>query len=173
MRDEPRGNDCMSRGDRRHRRRIETAVHKLERKPGHASSESKVAREMGLSLDDCQELPGKVRGTQRLYLEGMGGDEGDDDLDRHVADEDANPLGRPLDQRMREARVEAIKNLPDREPYVMRMYHEHDMNLKDSAAVLGVTGSRVCHLHRPRIARLRMRLREPWVKVQSAGWVKV
>ena len=56
---------------------------------------------------------------------------------------------------MREALVEAIKNLPEREQYVMSMYYEHDMNLKEIAAVLGVTESRVCQLHSQSIARLR------------------
>jgi hypothetical protein len=50
---------------------------------------------MGLSLTEYQDLLGKVRGTQLIYLEDMSGDEGDDDyLDRHVADEDSNPLAR-------------------------------------------------------------------------------
>jgi DNA-directed RNA polymerase sigma subunit (sigma70/sigma32) len=89
-----------------------------------------------------------VRGTQLIYLEDMSGDEGDDDfLDRHVADADANPVARLQDQRMRQALVDAIKNLPEREQYVMSMYYEHDMNLKEIAAVLGVTESRVCQLH--------------------------
>ena len=64
------------------------------------------------------------------------------------------------DRRMREALVEAIKNLPEREQYVMSMYYEHDMNLKEIAAVLGVTESRVCQLHSQSIARLRTKLRE-------------
>jgi RNA polymerase sigma factor FliA len=161
MLDELRGNDWMSRGDRRHQRSIETAVHKLEQKLGRAPSESEISREMGLSLTEYQELLGKVRGTQLIYLEDMSGDEGDDDyLDRHVADEEANPMMRLEDQRMREALVEAIKNLPEREQYVMSMYYEHDMNLKEIAAVLGVTESRVCQLHSQSIARLRAKLRE-------------
>jgi len=41
------------------------------------------------------------------------------------------------DQRMREALVDAIKNLPEREQYVMSMYYEHDMNLKEIAAGAG------------------------------------
>ena len=45
---------------------------------------------------------------------------------------------------MRSALVEAIKVLPEREQYVMSMYYEHDMNLKEIAAVLKVTESRVC-----------------------------
>ena len=53
MLDELRGNDWMSRGDRRHQRSIETAVHKLEQRHGRAPSESEIAREMGLSLTVC------------------------------------------------------------------------------------------------------------------------
>jgi len=161
MLDELRGNDWMSRGDRRHQRTIEAAVHKLEQKLHRAPTESEIAQEMGLSLADYQELLTKVRGTQLIYLEDMSGDDGDEDyLDRHVHDEEANPLGRLQDQRMRQALVEAIKNLPEREQYVMSMYYEHDMNLKEIAAVLKVTESRVCQLHSQSIARLRTRLRE-------------
>ena len=118
------------------------------------------AAELGMALDDYQSLLGKVRGTQLVYLEDMSGDEGDSDyLDRHVADTDADPLARLNDRRMREALVEAIKGLPEREQYVMSMYYEHDMNLKEIAAVLGVTESRVCQLHSQSIARLRAKLR--------------
>jgi len=42
---------------------------------------------------------------------------------------------------------------------VMSMYYEQDMNLKEIAAVLGVTESRVCQLHSQSIARLRAKLR--------------
>lgn len=161
MLDELRGADWMSRGDRRQQRSIEAAVHKLEQRLGRAPSEGEIAREMGLSLSDYQELLGKVRGTQLLYLEDLGGDEGDHSyLDRHVPDEDANPVGQLQDRRMREALVAAIKNLPEREQFVMSMYYEQDMNLKEIAAVLGVTESRVCQLHSQSIARLRARLRE-------------
>jgi RNA polymerase sigma factor for flagellar operon FliA len=161
MLDELRGNDWMSRGDRRHQRSIESAVHKLEQRHGRAPNESEIADEMGLSLQQYQDLLSRVRGTQLIHLEDMSGDEGDKDyLDRHVADADANPMMRLQDQRMREALVEAIKNLPEREQFVMSMYYEQDMNLKEIAAVLGVTESRVCQLHSQSIARLRTRLRD-------------
>ena len=160
MLDELRGSDWMSRGDRRQQRAIETAVHKLEQRLGRAPNETEIAKEMELTLPEYQQLLGKVRGTQLIYLEDMSGDDGDEDyLDRHVADEDANPLGRLQDQRMREALVEAIKNLPEREQFVMSMFYEQDMNLKEIAAVLGVTESRVCQLHSQSIARLRAKLR--------------
>ena len=161
MLDELRGSDWMSRGNRKQQRDIESAVHRLEQKLGRAPHESEIAAEMGVTLAQYQETLTKVRGTQLVYLEDMGGDEGSDDyLDRHVASEDANPLAMLQDHRMREALVEAIKNLPEREQYVMSMYYEHDMNLKEIAAVLGVTESRVCQLHSQSIARLRVKLRE-------------
>ena len=161
MLDELRGSDWMSRGDRRHQRAIEAAVHKLEQRLGRAPNESEIAREMGLKLQEYQELLGKVRGTQLVYLEDMAGDEGDEDfLDRHMVDVEANPLGRLSDHRMRQALVAAIEALPEREQYVMSMYYEHDMNLKEIAAVLGVTESRVCQLHSQSIARLRTKMRE-------------
>jgi len=160
MLDELRGGDWMSRGDRRHQRSIEAAVHKLEQKLQRAPNESEIADEMGMMLADYQELLGKVRGTQLFYLEDLSGDEGDDFLDRHVADEGANPLDMLEDHRMREALVEAIGKLPEREQHVMSMYYEHDMNLKEIAVVLGVTESRICQLHSQSIARLRSKLRQ-------------
>jgi len=42
----------------------------------------------------------------------------------------------------------------------MSMYYEHDMNLKEIAAVLGVTESRVCQRHSQSIARPRTKLRD-------------
>ena len=160
MLDELRGSDWMSRGTRKQQRTIEQAVHRLEQKLGRAPKEAEIAKEMGLPLLEYQELLGKVRGTQLIYLEDMSGDDGDADfLDRHVADEDSNPLDQLEDQRMRQALIDAIKLLPEREQHVMSMYYEHDMNLKEIAAVLGVTESRVCQLHSQTIARLRTKLR--------------
>ncbi len=162
MLDELRSIDWLSRSDRRQQRSIEAAVHRLEQSLGRAPNETEISKELGLSLTAYQELLGRVRGTQLLYLEDLGGGEdGDDDyMDRHVADNEADPMARLQDRRMREALVEAIKLLPEREQYVMSMYYEHDMNLKEIAAVLGVTESRVCQLHSQSIARLRSKLRE-------------
>jgi RNA polymerase sigma factor for flagellar operon FliA len=160
MLDELRGNDYLSRGTRKHQREIEAALHRLQQRLGRAPAESEIAKEMGLSLADYQDLLSKVRGTQLVYLEDMSGDDGDADfLDRHVVDEDADPLAQLRDQRMRQALVDGIKTLPEREQYVMSMYYEHDMNLKEIAAVLKVTESRVCQLHSQSIARLRVKLR--------------
>ncbi|GLS15417.1 MULTISPECIES: RNA polymerase sigma factor FliA [Hydrogenophaga] len=162
MIDELRDGDWMSRGSRKSQKEIEQAVHRLQQKLHRAPMESEIAQELGMGLADYQTLLAKVRGTQLVYLEDITG-QGDDDesfLDRHMGDTEADPAAMLQDQRMRMALVEAIKNLPEREQHIMSMYYEHDMNLKEIAAVLGVTESRICQLHSQSIARLRAKLRE-------------
>ncbi|MFZ3083884.1 RNA polymerase sigma factor FliA [Rhodoferax ferrireducens] len=161
MLDELRGNDWMSRGSRKSQKDIEQALRRLEHKLGRTPLESEIAADLGLSLVDYQTLLGKVRGTQLVYLEDMarGNDEEDSFLDRHVGDSDADPMNMLRDQRLRQALVAAIKNLPEREQFIMSMYYEQDMNLKEIAAVLDVTESRICQLHSQSIARLRAKMR--------------
>ena len=162
MLDELREGDWMSRSSRKSQKDIERALNKLEQRLGRPPLESEIATELGMELDDYQSLLGKVRGTQLVYLEDIGGGDGEDGenyLERHVADEGADPFALLRDQRLRTALVGAIQSLPEREQYVMGMYYEHDMNLKEIAAVLGVTESRVCQLHSQAIARLRTKMR--------------
>jgi RNA polymerase sigma factor for flagellar operon FliA len=161
MLDELRGSDWMSRGSRKSQKDIESTMRRLEHRLGRSPVESEIAAEMGLTLADYQSLLGKVRGTQLVYLEDMARNNEDDDnfLDRHVADSDADPLNMLRDQRLRESLVAAIKSLPEREQYIMSMYYEQDMNLKEIAAVLDVTESRICQLHSQSIARLRAKMR--------------
>ena len=161
MLDELRGNDWMSRGSRKSQKDIEQALRRLEHKLGRTPLESEIATDLGLSLIDYQTLLGKVRGTQLVYLEDMarGNDEEDSFLDRHVGDSEADPMSMLRDQRLRQALVAAIKNLPEREQFIMSMYYEQDMNLKEIAAVLDVTESRICQLHSQSIARLRAKMR--------------
>jgi RNA polymerase sigma factor for flagellar operon FliA len=161
MIDELREGDWLSRGLRKSQKDIEQAVHKLEQRLRRSPQESEIAAELKMPLADYQALLGKVRGTQLVYLEDMVG--GDDDdahfLDRHMGDAEADPMTILANQRIRHALVEAIKGLPEREQYIMSMYYEHDMNLKEIAAVLGITESRVCQLHSQSIARLRAKMR--------------
>ena len=161
MIDELRENDWMSRGSRKSQKEIEGAMTRLEHRLGRAPTESEIAAELGLSLADYQALLNKVQGTQLVYLEDMaGGSEGEDSfLDRHMVDSESDPMQLLRNQRLRAALVQAIKSLPEREQQIMSMYYEQDMNLKEIAAVLGVTESRVCQLHSQAVARLRTTMR--------------
>lgn len=161
MLDELRDNDWMSRGSRKSQKEIEQAMRRLEHQLGRTPLESEIATEMAMSLEDYQSLLGRVRGTQLVYIEDMTRSDDDENsfLDHHISDTEADPVNLLRDQRLRQALIAAIKNLPEREQFIMSMYYEKDMNLKEIAAVLDVTESRICQLHSQSIARLRAKMR--------------
>jgi RNA polymerase sigma factor for flagellar operon FliA len=161
MLDELRENDWVSRSTRKSQKDIEEALRKLEHRLGRSPLESEIAAELNMTLSEYQGLLSKVRGTQLVYLEDMNHNPDDEDgfLDRHMGDSTVDPLNMLRDQRLRQALVAAIKNLPEREQHIMSMYYEQDMNLKEIAAVLNVTESRICQLHSQSIARLRAKMR--------------
>jgi len=160
MIDELRGGDWLPRSVRRSQRSIDTAIHAVEQRLKRSASETEVAAEMGLNLSDYQQLLGEARGAQLVYLDELGGADSEDGfLDRHLGDERSEPSNVLGDTRFRSALIAAIENLPEREKQVMGMYYEHDMNLKEIGAVLGVTESRVCQLHAQAVSRLRSKLK--------------
>jgi RNA polymerase sigma factor for flagellar operon FliA len=116
---------------------------------------------MGLSLADYQDRLGDAHGAQLVYLDELtGADSEDSFLDRHAGDDTADPERLLGSERFRGALILAIEGLPEREKQIMGMYYEHDMNLKEIGAVLGVTESRVCQLHAQAVSRLRAKLKE-------------
>ncbi len=163
MLDELRGADWVPRSVRRHQREIATAVQRLEHRLGRAPSDTEIAADLGLPLAEYHAMLSDVRGAQLVYADDDEGEDGTGNFfDRQgMVEARADPASQLADRRFREALVRAIENLPEREQYVMSMYYEHDMNLREIAAVLGVTESRVCQLHSQSVARLRARM---------AGW---
>jgi RNA polymerase sigma factor FliA len=161
MLDELRGTDWVPRSVRKSQRDIAGAVQLLEHRLRRAPTDSEIAAHLGVSLEDYHAMLVDVHGAQLVYADDYEPADGDTHfLDRHVAaDEQSDPARHLADRRFREALVRAIEDLPEREQYVMSMYYEHDMNLKEIAAVLGVTESRVCQLHSQSVARLRARLK--------------
>jgi RNA polymerase sigma factor for flagellar operon FliA len=70
-----------------------------------------------------------------------------------------------LQNGFREALIDSLKELPEREQLVMNLYYTRDLNLREIGLVLEVSESRVCQLHAQAIGRLRktMRSRE-WLE---------
>ncbi len=161
MLDELRGTDWVPRSVRKSQREIAAAVQLLEHRLKRAPTDGEIAEHLGVPLDEYHEMLVDVRGAQLVYTDDYETADGETHyLDRHIAPDDrGDPAHQLSDRRFREALVKAIEALPEREQYVMSMYYEHDMNLKEIAAVLGVTESRVCQLHSQSVARLRARLK--------------
>lgn len=161
MLDELRANDWLPRSARKSQRDIENAIHRLEGKLKRAPTETEIAKEIGIPVAEYQEMLNEARGAQLIYFEDIGrADDDEDYLERHIADEGADPGDILRDKRFRTALVAAIEELPEREKQLMSMYYEQDLNLREIGAVMGVTESRVCQLHSQAVARLRAKLKQ-------------
>ncbi|HSQ03486.1 MAG TPA: RNA polymerase sigma factor FliA [Burkholderiales bacterium] len=157
--DELRQADWLPRSARRNMRRIEQAVNTLEQRHGRAPNEPEIARELGMPLDEYQEMLESARGCQLVHLEDLSESETNHFLDSHRVDRDEDPLDRLLDRSRRALLIKAIEELPEREKLVMGMHYEQELNLREIGEVLGVSESRVCQLHSQAIARLRTKLK--------------
>jgi len=161
MLDELRNSDWLPRSLRQNMRKVETAMATLQQRLGRPPSESEVAKSLKLSLADYQEMLSEGGGHQLVYYEDFHDDDGNDSfLDRYAADDEADPLRSLLDGDFRQAVIDAIDALPEREKMLMGLYYEEELNLKEIGAVMGVSESRVSQLHTQAVARLRTYLRE-------------
>ncbi|HRP98174.1 MAG TPA: RNA polymerase sigma factor FliA [Rhodocyclaceae bacterium] len=161
MLDGLRDDDWLPRSLRRDMRRIESAIHNLEQQNGRQPTEAELADALDMPLADYQRMLQDARGHQLVYFEDLGDPDGDDFFERHVVDQDSDPLDLLEDADMRSTLVKAIDDLPEREKLVMSFYYDQELNLREIGEVLGVTESRVCQLHSQAVARLRARMLGP------------
>jgi RNA polymerase sigma factor FliA len=160
MLDELRHMDWLPRSARKSMREIEAAISTLQQRLGRSPTEVEIAAELGVSIDTYHEMLFEARGVQLVHYEDFGENEEDDYLERHCADNAADPLVGLLDGDLRQSLIAAINVLPEREKTLMGLYYEQELNFKEIGAVLGVSESRICQIHSQAIARLRARLKE-------------
>lgn len=159
MLDELRSQDWLPRSVRSKARSIEEAVQTLHHRLLRAPAEAEIADEMGLGLADYQTLLEEARGVQVLMVEDLvqhrEDSSGEAVLDAIAGSSNANPLDWLLRDGLRNALIEAIRNLPEREQLLLSLQFEQDLNQKEIAAVLQVTEGRVSQLRSQAVARIR------------------
>ncbi|HNV87934.1 MAG TPA: RNA polymerase sigma factor FliA [Methylotenera sp.] len=161
MLDELRNTDWLPRSLRKNMRDMEAAISQLEQSLGRPPTEKEVAKKLDLSLDDYYDMLGDCSGHQLIYYEDFHDtDGGEHFLDRFKGDDSNDPIKGLLAGDFRDALIEAIDSLPEREKILMGLYYEQELNLKEIGVVMNVSESRVSQLHSQAIARLRANLKE-------------
>jgi RNA polymerase sigma factor for flagellar operon FliA len=158
MTDELRTNDWLPRRRRKEQRRIQEATVRLSHRLGRAPNERELAAELGVDLETLQE---HVAGSDQARPLNCDADEVDDEeafLESRFADTAPNPCDALVDRRFKKELAQAIARLPERERLVMGLYYEQELNLREIAAVMGVTESRVCQVHKQAVQGLQRSL---------------
>jgi RNA polymerase sigma factor FliA len=149
--------DWAPRSVHRKARAAAQALREVEAQRGSEANEADVAAHMGVSLPEYQRIVQDTLGCQLLRLNDAEGEESA--LDR-LPDAAPDPEASALDASLRQAIIEAIQALPERERLVLSLYYEQELNLKEIGAVLKVTESRACQLHGQALLRLKAQLTE-------------
>ena len=153
--------DWSPRELRRKGRAVEEAIRVLTARAGRAPGEAEVAVEMGLALDDYQQLLGDLKGLEigTLHME-RNEDSGEEELAYVPGRPEEDPLFRCLRGELEERLSEAIANLPDRERLVMTLYYYEEMTMREIGLALGVVESRVSQVHASAVVHLRSALKD-------------
>ena len=149
MMDELRSRDWLPRSVQKNLGRVATAMRGAEQRLGRAPTASEVASELGVSLNEYQEILGDVSFARLTPVEDIDTVAGDMEPDREVTE-----------SLRATALSDAIKELPEKEQLMMSMYYVDNLNLKEIGLVLEVSESRVSQIHGQAIARLKSKLRD-------------
>jgi len=160
--DSLRNLDWSPRTLRRKARELEDAHVRLRARLGRPATESELAAELGMSLEDLQALLGDLRGLDLGSLQAINpvnGREGDWQAELPTAT-DEDPYVLCLKSEMKAHLARAIRELPEKEALVLSLYHFEELTMKEVGAVLGVGEARVSQIHSSALVHLRARLRE-------------
>jgi len=153
--------DWSPRELRRKGRAVEEAIRVVTARMGVAPGEGEVATEMGLSLEEYQQLLGDLKGLEigTLHME-RNEDSGEEELAYVPGRPEEDPLFRCLRGELEERLRDAIAHLPDRERLVMTLYYYEEMTMREIGLALGVVESRVSQVHASAVVHLRAALRD-------------
>ncbi|WP_346055918.1 FliA/WhiG family RNA polymerase sigma factor [Amycolatopsis dongchuanensis] len=160
--DDLRSQDWVPRVVRSRLREAERALERLGARLHRTPTDTELAEELGIGLDELRDLYGQLRLTSVVALEDLiaaGKDSGS--LVDTLQDEDAvDPVAVLVDRDNRRQLAEAIAQLTERDRIVVSLYYFESLTLAEIGKVLGVTESRVSQLHTRAVLRLRARLTE-------------
>jgi len=153
--------DWSPRELRRKGRSVEEAVRVLTARLGRAPGDVEVAGEMGLDLEEYQQLLGDLKGLEigTLHLE-HNEDSGEEELAYVPGRPEDDPLFCCLRGELEDRLTGAIAHLPDRERLVMTLYYYEEMTMREIGLALGVVESRVSQVHASAVVHLRAALKD-------------
>jgi RNA polymerase sigma factor for flagellar operon FliA len=153
--------DWSPRELRRKGRAVEEAIRVLTARLGHAPGEPEVAVEMGLGLEEYQQLLGDLKGLEigTLHME-RNEDSGEEELAYVPSRSEEDPLFCCLRGELEDRLADGIAHLPDRERLVMTLYYYEEMTMREIGLALGVVESRVSQVHASAVLHLRVALKD-------------
>jgi RNA polymerase sigma factor for flagellar operon FliA len=159
--DELRSIDWVPRSVRSKARAVEQAVTHLETTLRRTPTEAEVAAELQMTPSDFHAALRKISTSAMMALDEV--QRGADRTERatlgeSLPDRSVGPMDTFEAKESKQALIDAIAAMPERERTVLTMYYYDGLTLTEIGAVLGVTESRVCQIHTKALRQLRSKL---------------
>lgn len=157
-----RSQDWLPRSLRFKSAKIESAYQRIEQKLGRPATEEEVAKDLGINVEELQELLGEVGSIVMLSFEELGFGHGEERFkaDEWLAGKTQDPLNRLLGNEKVSLIARALDRLPEKERLVISLYFYEELNLKEIGEILGVTESRASQIRSRALIRLKNYLRK-------------
>ena len=150
MLDELRKLDWFPRSLRRRVRALDEAIHKLEHQTGENPSEEALAAETGMDIKEVRKGLEALHNQFCLSLELM-----QESLSPIECASGEEPFTKTAAQELIDRVTELIEQLTPREKLVLSLYYTDELNMRETAEVMGITEGRVSQLHSQALSRLR------------------
>lgn len=148
--------DWAPRSVRRWESSVREAYARLEAILGRPATDQEVADEVGLSMEDFQELLGGLNQLSVASLEEcvQDADGGGRLTLESLLSGGPDPSARAEAEERTRVLADAVGRLPERERLIIGLYYYEDLTLKEIGRVLGVTEARISQLHTRAVLRL-------------------
>ncbi|MCC8193167.1 MAG: FliA/WhiG family RNA polymerase sigma factor [Deltaproteobacteria bacterium] len=150
MLDELRSLDWLPRSLRQRVRLLDETIQRLEGVSGKSPTEEELAAETGLETKEVRQGLEALQSKLCLSLDAI--------QDTFAGDgvfADGEPYAKTADQEILERVTSLIDQLTPREKLVLSLYYTDELNMRETAEVMGITEGRVSQLHSQALGRLR------------------
>ncbi|MCR5870511.1 FliA/WhiG family RNA polymerase sigma factor [Sphingomonas sp. J344] len=149
MIDELRRQATITRGAMKRRRAYQDAVSALAA-DGARPDEAAVASKLGVTVEKLRSDYASAEAVRFDSIDDVYSDEGP-----WFMSDEPNAFDQLAEADQREALIEAISELPEKEQLVVQLYYVEELNLEEIGQVLGVGAARVCQIKKSAHDRLK------------------
>lgn len=163
--------DWAPRSRRQRARALVAATESAERRLHSTASVEDVAREMGLTIEQCHQW---MRDTRQITFEPLDSVSAEQDgsvTTKQIAatGPDTEPERNIETEQLRAVLAEAIARMPGQERIVLSLIYHEDLSLREIARVMGVHESRISQVKAQALKRMRELVEENWPRRGGAA----
>lgn len=156
--DQLRNLDWVPRSTRQKYKKLEEVMQKLQSKYGLDIDDELIAKTLGISTKELNELLSEVSILSIISLDEKISDNGD--LNIVSEDLESRPEFHYLKEESKQILKKTIEMLPERERAIINLYYFSELTYKEISKILGISESRVSQLHTKCIIKLRNSLQK-------------